>query len=168
MKNKVSILYSWFVRTATYFLPNTPYLMRFRGWLYSLLMKNCGRNFQVFSNAYLNSLNGIEIGDNVYIGPNTVLIGHEITIKSNVLIGPNCVITSSNHQFNGFNFRDKKSTNTKVVIEKGSWIAGNCTILPNTIVPESSIIAAGSVLTKRMLEKKSLYGGVPARKIKNL
>src|SRR5690606_22313875 len=102
---KVSILYSWFVRTITYFLPNLPFLMRLRGALYSLMMERCGRNFQITSSASLNSLSGLKFGDHVYIGSNTVIIGVDITIGDEVLIGPNCVISGGNHTYKEGSYR---------------------------------------------------------------
>src|SRR5690554_3068871 len=101
MKLKISILYSWLVRTATYFLPNHPVFMRFRGWLYSLMMKRCGRDFQVCSSVTLNSLTGLDVGNNVYISHNNVLIGTDVKIGDDVIIGPNCIISSGNHVFDG-------------------------------------------------------------------
>ena len=103
MKVKISILYAWFVRTLTYFLPNFPFIMRFRGFLYSLMMDKCGINFQVTSTTYFNTLSGIKIGDNIYIGHNNVIIGLDITINDEVIIGPNCVISGGNHVFKNGN-----------------------------------------------------------------
>src|SRR5690554_2289877 len=97
MKLKISILYSWLVRTLTYFLPNIPILMRFRGFLYSLMMEHCGKNFQVTSSAIINTLSELKVGNNVYIGSNTVVIGIYFIIEDDVLIGPNCVISGRNH-----------------------------------------------------------------------
>lgn len=167
MKHKVSIIYSWFVRTILYFLPNIPIIMRFRGFLYSLLMKKCGVNFQVASNVYFGPLNGLIIGDNVYIAPNNVIIALDIEIGNNVIIGPNCVISGGNHLFDGSSFRFLKSLSSKVIIHEGCWIAGNCTIVAGSILPKFSILAGGAVLTKKFELEMGIYGGVPARFIKN-
>lgn len=165
MKLKVSILYSWFVKTITYFLPNHPVFMRFRGFLYSIMMKKCGRDFQVASTVTINSLAGLEVGNNVYIAHNTVIIGTEIKIRNEVIIGPNCIISSGNHTFKDNSFRYGKSMTKGVVIEDGCWIAGNCSVLGGAVLPRQSILAAGAVLNKKMTEEKSIYGGVPAKKI---
>ena len=167
MKHKISILYSWFVRSLTYFLPNIPVFMRFRGFLYALMMKKCGKNFQVTSSTIINSLAGFEVGDNVYIGPNTVIIAIDIKIENEVLIGPNCVISGGNHTFLGKSFRFGKSERGTVLISEGSWIAGNCTITSNSILPPRSILAAGAVLTKKFTESDSIFAGTPACFIKS-
>src|SRR5690606_9764905 len=123
MSHKLSILYSWLVKTCTYFLPNHPIFMRFRGFLYSLMMRKCGRNFQVASTVTLNSLRELEVGKNVYIAHNTVLIGKRILIGDDVIVGPNCVISSANHTYDGISFRNSKSVQGIVKLEDGSWVA---------------------------------------------
>ena len=163
--HKILIIYSWFVRTATYFLPNSPSIMRFRGFLYGIGMTGCGKNFQVTSSAYFNSLKGIIIGDNVYIAHNTVIIGSDITIEDNVIIGPNSVISGGNHKFRNGSFRFSDSSLKKVTLKRGSWVGSNCTVVGGTVLPEGSILAAGAVLTKSFTEKMKIYGGVPAKNI---
>lgn len=168
MKHKVSIIYSWFVRFITSFLPNIPLFMRIRGLLYSFMMKKCGKNFQVTSSTIINSLTGLSVGNNVYIAHFTVLIGNNITIEDEVLIGPNCVISSGNHTRIENSFRYGKSEEEEIQIKKGSWISGNCSILAGSILPECSVLAAGAVLNSKNELPNSIYGGIPAKWIKAL
>ncbi|CAL1519256.1 acyltransferase [Chitinophaga sp. MM2321] len=168
MKVKLSILYSWLVKVSTLLLPNIPLFMRFRGFLYSLMMKGCGRNFQVTSTAVLNSLTGLKVGDHVYIAHNTVVIGLDIEIGDEVLIGPNCIISSGNHTFLNNSYRFGKSLRRPVKIGSGAWIAGNCAVLGGSILPPRSVLGAGSVLNKKYEAADSLYGGTPALFIKEM
>lgn len=165
--HKISILYSWFIRTLMFFLPNIPVIMRFRGFLYSFMMKRCGKNFQVASDVYINNLTGFLVGDNVYIAPRNTIIACELFIGDNVIIGPNCVISGGNHKFDGLSFRYLPSSREVVVIEEGCWIAGNCTIVGGSVFPKYSILAGGAVLTKKYKECKAIYGGIPAKFIKH-
>lgn len=166
MLNKLSIIYSWFIRTILFFFPNIPFFMRVRGFLYSLMMKKCGKNFQVTSSATLVSLIGIEVGDNVYIASNSVIISIDLNIGDNVIIGPNTVISGGNHVFDGESFRFLKSKSLRIIINKGCWIAANTTITGGAILPENSILAAGAVLNKKLAKTNSIYGGIPAKFIK--
>jgi len=168
MKHKISIFYSWIIRLLTSFLPNIPIFMRFRGFLYSFFMKKCGKNFQVTSSVIINSLSGLSVGDNVYIAHFTVLIGKCISIEDDVLIGPNCVISSGNHTRIGNSFRFGQSVEQDILIKSGSWIAGNCTVLAGSVLPEGSVLAAGAVLNSKNSIKNSIYGGTPAKRIKNI
>ncbi len=162
---KASILYSWAVKISTFWLPDAPVFMRFRGWLYSFMMRESGRNFQVCSTAYFNSLSGFRVGRDVYIGPNVVVIGREIEIQSEVIVGPGTVISGGNHVYLDGSYRFSESSQSPVRIEFGSWVAGNCTITAGSVLPRQSILAAGAVLTKEMKECGSVYAGVPARLI---
>ena len=168
MKLKISIIYSWFVRTLTYFLPNIPFIMRFRGFLYSLMMAECGKDFQVASSVIINSLSGLKVGKHVYVGPNTIILATELTIEDTVLIGPANLIASGNHTLENGSFRYGSPSRNKIIIKKGAWISGNCSILSGAVMPESSVLAAGSVLNKEFQEKYGLYAGSPACFIKKL
>lgn len=165
MKLKISILYSWLIKSTTFFLPNHPLFMRFRGYLYSFMMKYCGKDFQVASTVTINSLTGLEVGNHVYIAHNCVLIGTKIKIGDNVIIGPNCIISSGNHTFQGGSFRYGISQTKGVSIDDGSWVSGNCSVIGGAKLPKQSILAAGAVLNKQYHEEKSIYGGIPAKKI---
>lgn len=166
--HKFSIIFSWFIRVSTRILPDIPSIMRFRGFLYSLMIPNCGVNFQVCSTVYLNSLVGLNIGDNVYLAHNCVVLGKNITIEDEVLIGPNTVVVSGNHSFLGDSFRFGASITKPIIISKGSWVGANSVVLAGSIIPPKSIIGAGSVVSKKFEKSKALYAGNPAKLIKIL
>ncbi|EHM32411.1 Putative acetyltransferase [Enterococcus faecium E4453] len=54
-----------------------------------------------------------------------------------------------------------------IVIEDGSWIGANVTVIPGVTIHKGAIVAAGSVVVKDC-EENALYAGVPAKKIRNL
>ena len=56
--------------------------------------------------------------------------------------------------------------NEKVVIEDDVWVGHGSIILSGVTIGKGSIIAAGSVVTGNV-ESYSIYGGNPARKIKD-
>ena len=166
MMHRISIMYSWLVRVITFFLPNHPFFMRFRGFLYSLMMNKCGGNFQVAADVIFNSLSGKTVGNNVYRAPGNIFIGTEFIIEDDVIIGPNSVFSGGNHQFDGKSFRYAPSlTFGPVIISRGSWVAANCTVTSGAVLPPMSILAAGAVLTRKMAIEKMVYGGIPAKPI---
>ena len=170
MKHRLLLVYSWFVRTILFFFPDIPVFMRFRGRLYGLGMKKCGKNFQVTHSAILNTIDMIVVGDNVYIANFCSLIANgTIEIGDNVLFGPSVVVSSGNHKFE--NGRLLKESNQKdVIIGKNCWIAANCTVVGGAILPEGSILAANSVLTNKpdLVKTNCIYGGTPAKYIKTI
>jgi len=168
MKHKFLLLYSWFVRTSLFFLPDMPIVMRFRGFMYGLGMKKYGGDFQVPHDVILRDLENISIGRNCIIGNGTNIMGSgTIVIEDKVLIGPNVIIISSNHTLGGDSFSGRSVAGT-ITICKGAWVAGNCTIQKDSFLPPLSVLSANSFLNKEFDNPESLYGGVPAKWIKSI
>jgi len=71
---KIILIYEWIFRTLLFFLPDVPVIMRFRGLLYSIVLKECGKSFQITHNAILSSSYTISLGNNVYIANNCVIL----------------------------------------------------------------------------------------------
>lgn len=169
MKHKLGLLYTWLVRIVLYIFPDMPIVMRLRGFLYSIVLAECGRNFQITQNAILRSADTISIGNDVYIANNCVILGGgEINIEDEVLIGPNTVVASRTHLMKTNSFRFGGSENGSIRIGKGSWIAANCTLVANSALPDGSLLAANSVLTEKHKSKNALYAGAPAQFVKEL
>jgi len=109
------------------------------------------------------------VGDNVFIGRNTVLsIYSEITIGDNALIGAYCYITSCNHAYEsrslpigvqGYSY-------APVSIKSCVWIGTHVVILPGVTIAEGAIVGAGSVVTCD-IPAYQIWGGSPARFIRN-
>lgn len=170
MLHKSIMLYAWLVRTLLFFMPDIPFIMRMRGCLYGLAMKKCGKNFQVAHSAIINGLDFCIVGDDVYIanGCNIVLNG-VLTIGNYVMFGPGIMISTGDHIFAGGNFRFTSSKKQDVSIGEGSWIGGNSSILGDAKIPDRSVIAAGSVVTRHSCNGRSgVYAGVPAKFVKPL
>jgi acetyltransferase-like isoleucine patch superfamily enzyme len=81
----------------------------------------------------------IEIGNNVIIGYNSTLLGHEFLI-SEYRIG-------------------------KIIIGDNVLIGANSTVLPGVTIGEGAVISAMS-LVNRDIPPHSFFGGVPVREIK--
>ncbi len=163
MKRKALLIYSWFVRTVCFFLPDAPILMRFRGFLYSFGMKSCGSNFQVAHSAIMNNLENISAGNDVYIAHYCVLLaGGGIYLEDGVIIGPNVVIASGNRTRSNGSFRFGSSRYEEIAVRRGGWVAANCTLVPGAELPKGSVLGANSLLNKKYDIPNSLYAGVPA------
>ena len=132
-------------------------------------MMKCGKDFQVTHDANIKVLEKIIVGNHVFIGNSTVLLGGGgVEIEDYVLIAPHVVIVSGNHTFSNGNFRFGESQLGKIILKKGSWIAANCTITQGAVLPEASVLGANSLLNKVFEQSNALYGGVPAKWIKQL
>lgn len=123
---------------------------------------------------------GVELGRFVSItGPGTII--HEevnkISIGSFSSIAPNVSIIEFNHdmsrpttssvQSNIFGKKPKEDFISKgpIIIEEDVWIGANVAILSGVKIGRGAVIAAGAVVNQDV-EPYSVYGGVPAKKIK--
>ncbi len=116
---------------------------------------------------WLHKNRGVKIGNNVHIGP-------MVTIDD---VYPNFVIIEDGVSIAGQNFiltHNKPLEYHKhlseaflapVIIKKNAWIAIGVIILPGVTIGEGSIVASGSVVNKD-IPPFTLFGGVPAKRIK--
>ena len=110
----------------------------------------------------------IHVGDNFLANYNvTILDIREVRIGDNVMIGPNTLITTVGHPLNPMGRRKHLGIATPVTIGNDVWIGGNVTILPGVNIGNNVVIAAGAVVTKDVPDN-SLIGGIPAKIIKEL
>ena len=114
-----------------------------------------GDQCSIWFNAVLRGdVNSIKIGDRVNIQDGTVI--HTLYQKSTVEIG-NDVSVGHNVTIHGANIRS------------GALIGMGSTILDHAEVGEGAIVAAGAlVLSNTVIEPNTLWGGVPAKFIKNI
>ena len=108
---------------------------------------------------------GISVGRNVFINQNCTFYDlGGLDIADDVMIGPSVNIITSGHPIDPAQ-RRAAVVARPVVIERNVWIAAGATIIGGVKVGENSVVAAGSVVTKEV-SPNSLVGGNPARGIR--
>jgi maltose O-acetyltransferase len=143
-------------------------VLRLRGLLSSFFLGDCGKNFRLGRNVTFYNPQNMSIGNDVYIAYGTWFsAGEKISIEDEVIIGPYCVFASSNHTKENGSFRYGKPVQQPIVVRKGSWIAAQCSVLAGSDIGEGTLLAANSVVSGK-LEDHVMYGGTPARRIKNI
>jgi maltose O-acetyltransferase len=163
--HKFLLLYSWLVRTALIILPDIPFIMRFRGFLYSFGMPEVGRDFQVSANTRLVGLENIQCGNNVFLAANVVINAcSNIIFEDEVMVGIASILVSGDHTIKDGSYRYGVSNRAPIIIGRGSWIAGNALVTSGAVLPAASLLAGGAVLSKSFT-KSGIYGGVPAKLI---
>lgn len=132
---------------------------------------------------------GIDIGDNVFVGRNTIIycqngnveIGENANIGSNsqifsaaeIKIGKNVLIAAYVYLVGGGHIYDDPD---KPIIEQGRtasgieigdnvWLGAGVKVLDNVTIGEGAIIAAGAVVTDD-IPPFAIAGGIPAKVIK--
>jgi len=94
---------------------------------------------------YINGMNGIEFGYNVYIAPGVKII-------------------SANHDIYDYSKHIKSKS---IKIGNNVWIGANAIILPGVEIADDCVIGAGAVVTKSFLKQGSIIAGNPAKAIRN-
>jgi maltose O-acetyltransferase len=107
----------------------------------------------------------IVIGDNFYLNAGCHLLG-EIAFGDNVMIGPKTVIWGRNHGVSKDTImRSQPHVKKKISIGNDVWIGANVTILPGVKINTGAVIGAGSVVTKEV-PSNAIVVGNPAKIIK--
>jgi maltose O-acetyltransferase len=134
----------------------------------------------------LYRLAGLQIRTpNIY--PGCTIVGRDLEIGRRSMLNRNCFVDASGpvrigscthfgmranlitstHEPGGHNSRAGRVTAAGVTVEDGCWIGAGATLLPGACVRSGTIVAAGAVVSGEC-EPDSIYGGVPARKLRDL
>ena len=157
-------------------IPLTHWMLHFPSlgkWLASLKLSYFGKNSCIRPHAYLVATSNISIGDNVIIRPHSMLMADDdakIKIGNDVLIGCGLHVYVNDHKFDDLTktIADQGYYPSEdVIVEDNVWIGANVIILKGVVIGKHSVIAAGSVVRKNV-DSYSVYGGVPAKKLKDL
>jgi acetyltransferase-like isoleucine patch superfamily enzyme len=157
-------------------MPLTHWMLQFSllgGWLARRKFRNFGVNSEVRPFSFIVRTDRIDIGERVVLRPQTTLMASDlasIIIGNDVLIGAGVHLYASNHRYDRHDLlisAQGHSPAEDLVIEDDVWIGANAIILPGVYIGRHSVVAAGSVVTKSV-PPRTLWAGVPARKIKDL
>lgn len=106
----------------------------------------------------------IIIGKNFYMNAGCHFLG-EIEIGDDVQIGPQTIIWSRDHELKRDNLINRQGHfSAPIKIGNDAWIGAHTTILKGVTIGEGAVIAAGSVVTKSTVPY-SISAGVPAKQI---
>jgi acetyltransferase-like isoleucine patch superfamily enzyme len=109
----------------------------------------------------------IRVGRNVFVNQNCTFYDlGGLDIADDVMIGPNVSLITTSHPVEPSQ-RHASVIAKPIVIERNVWIAAGATIIGGVTVGENSVVAAGSVVT-RDVPPNTLVGGNPARVIRSI
>jgi acetyltransferase-like isoleucine patch superfamily enzyme len=110
----------------------------------------------------------LHIGEHTIItGPLHADLGAPIHIGDWVRLGHDVSLLTINHHIGGEWLRSGTSFFGPIEIGDGAWIASRVTVLPGVSIGTSSVVAAGSIVT-RNVPPNTLVAGVPARVVRTL
>ena len=107
------------------------------------------------------------IGEKVFMNHNcSITCAEEITIGDACNIANNVVIVDHDHRLGKVGVENGLES-TPVHIGRNVWIGANAVILRGVSIGDGAIIAAGAVVNHD-IPAHEIWGGIPAKKIKNL
>jgi UDP-2-acetamido-3-amino-2,3-dideoxy-glucuronate N-acetyltransferase len=129
-------------------------------WHFSHIMKNAtlGQNCILGQNVCIGS--EVKIGNRCKI-QNNVSIYKSVTLEDEVFCGPSCVFTNV---YNPRAFIERKHEFMPTLVETGTTIGANATIVCGVTIGKYALIGAGAVVKKDVLPF-AVVVGVPARQI---
>ncbi len=137
-----------------------------------LLGAKIGKNVIIhdvkFFNYYRKGFKGLTIGDNSFIGNETMIdLADEIKIEDYVTLAERVLVLS--HTNVGYKDHPLQKffppISKAVGIGRGSFIGVNGVIMPGVHIASGTFVAAGSIVTEDT-KPYSLYAGTPARFIR--
>ncbi len=110
----------------------------------------------------------LNVGDNCWIGKNFKVNGNgQVYIGNNCDIAPEVTFQTGGHLIGTAERRAGKGFNCVQSVGDGTWIGGRVTVLNETNIGKSCVVAACACVVKDVPDN-SLVGGVPARLIRKL
>jgi acetyltransferase-like isoleucine patch superfamily enzyme len=132
-----------------------------------LIGRKVDESFLLIPPFYTAGGDEIRVGRNVFVNQNCTFYDlGGLDIADDVMIGPNVSIITASHPLEPSQ-RRAATIGKPIVIERNVWIAAGATIIGGLTVGENSVVAAGSVVT-RDVPPNTLVGGNPARVIRSI
>ncbi|WP_245469886.1 sugar O-acetyltransferase [Mesorhizobium sp. M7A.F.Ca.MR.362.00.0.0] len=132
-----------------------------------LIGRKVDDSFLLIPPFYTTGGSDIRVGRNVFINQNCTFYDlGGLDIADDVMIGPNVSLITSGHPLEPSR-RRVFTTAKPIVIERNVWIAAGATVIGGVTVGENSVVAAGSVVT-RNVPPNTLVGGNPANVIRSI
>ena len=130
------------------------HLINYCSFFSTICVRNGGsikikKNATVEKNTLISALrNGnISIGRNAFINRNCYIVSHEkVEIGDDVMIGPNTVIVDHDHLIEKTGAKRKTFNTADIIIGNNTWIGANCIILKGATIGKNCIIGAGSIV----------------------
>lgn len=95
---------------------------------------------------------------------------HHIDCTNSIIIGDYVTIAGYSSQFltHSINVYENRQDSHPILIQDYCFVSTGVTILGGSILPAYSVLGAGAVLNKPQKEEWKLYGGIPAKIIKDI
>jgi acetyltransferase-like isoleucine patch superfamily enzyme len=146
------------------------FAIKVRRILAKKVFAECGDDVVIHHNVLFSSGRNIHLGDKVFINRNVMLDDRtRLTIGDYTLVAAGALIETHGHIYDDFSepIAYGGRTLAPVTIGRDCLIGFNTAIMAGVTIGERCIVAASSVVTKDVPDR-TIVGGVPAKKIKDI
>jgi len=168
MKVKLQLLIYQLLQFVVNIFPDIFIGDRVRAIFYKLYFKQIGKKCRFGHKCYFEVPENIQMGNNSSFNKDCwVSGGGGLNIGNNVLIGPKVIIHSANHNYCKMDqlIINQGHTFKHVNIGNDVWIGAGVIVLPGVTIENGCVIGAGSVVTKN-IPSYSVAVGNPAKVVK--
>lgn len=125
------------------------------------------RTINIFSGSRITGTD-LSIGHGTFVNHDCYfdVAGGRVEIGNDCNLGPGVMLLTATHELDDAGFA-RESNHLTTVIEDRVWLGARATVLPGSVVESDCIVAAGAVVAGRC-ESGGVYGGVPARRIREV
>jgi acetyltransferase-like isoleucine patch superfamily enzyme len=129
-----------------------------------------GRNTRIECTGSLRTLGkGLTVGDNVGLGTDCLYgCAGGVTIGADTIVGNFASFHAENHRIDDLDqpIRLQGVTHAGISIGRNCWIGAKATILDGARIGDGCVVAAGSVVIAGTYASNGIYGGIPAKLLK--
>ena len=140
---------------------------RIRTLFSELIGKEVDESFLLIPPFYTSGGDEIRVGRNVFINQNCTFYDlGGLDIADDVMIGPNVSLLTAGHPL-APSQRRSTTIGRPIVIKRNVWIAAGAIVIGGVTVGDNSVVGAGSVVT-RDVPPNTFVAGNPARVIRSI
>jgi maltose O-acetyltransferase len=126
------------------------------------------RHLVVFSGLRVAGEGSLTIGDGTFINHGCLIdASAAVSIGRGVALADRVALVTSDHDYSDPRGRAGARVLRPIVVGDGAWIGSGATILGGVTIGEGAVIAAGA-LVRCDVPPHTLWGGVPARQLRDL
>lgn len=122
-------------------------------WQYCVVLSGARIGAECNINSHCFIENDVVIGDRVTIKCG-VQIWDGMEIEDDVFIGPNVTFCNDRYPKS----KNKNFKLEKILIKKGASIGANATILPGVTIGENALVGAGAIVTRNVEDNEKVIG----------
>lgn len=122
-------------------------------WQYCVVLPEARIGAECNINSHCFIENDVVIGDRVTIKCG-VQIWDGMEIEDDVFIGPNVTFCNDRYPKS----KNKNFKLEKILIKKGASIGANATILPGVTIGENALVGAGAIVTRNVEDDEKVIG----------